>query len=200
MGNERIPFSPPARSARRPAIRYGGRTPNFPAMKKCLLPSLLVLAFGAGNAIAQKPEESRDETMRKLLARMESLEAEVRQLRAEKARAPRSGSHKEVVEAVPAGESKTPPPDESALRGSFPQLKIRGFGDVSYHWADRGPDKSAFKLGQFDLFITSQLAENLSVLAETVIEADENDRFGIEIERLLLQYSPREYFKIAVGR
>jgi hypothetical protein len=55
-------------------------------------------------------------------------------------------------------------------------------------------------LGQLDLFITSQLADNWNVLAETVIEADDENHFGIELERLLLQYTPREYFNLAVGR
>lgn len=166
-------------------------------MKTALLPSLLVLALNAGNLLAEKSPESPDAaSLRKLLARVESLEAEVKQLRAEKSRAPRGGGRKE---APPVEEPATPPVDESAMRGSFPQLKLRGFADVDYHWADRGAEKSAFRLGQFDLFVTSQLAENVSVLAENVIESDDG-HFAFEIERLLLQYTPREYFNIAIGR
>ncbi len=82
----------------------------------------------------------------------------------------------------------------------FRKFKLRGFADIDYHLADRGPDKNAFRLGQLDLFITSQLTEDLNVLSENVIEADEDEHFGFEIERLLLQYTPRDYFNIAVGR
>ncbi len=163
---------------------------TFQSMKTNLIPSLLVLALSAGNVLAENP----DATLRKLLNRVESLEAEVRQLRAEKSR---GGSGKETV---PVEESATPLADEGALHGSFPQLKIRGFGDVEYHWADRGADKNAFRLGALDLFFTSQLTENVSALAETVIEADDEEHFGFEIERLVLQYTPREWFNVAVGR
>ena len=165
-------------------------------MKRILIPGLLLLALGAARAAAPTEAESRDAMLRKLVERVESLETEVRQLRAEKARSPRGGGK----ETVPVAESATPLADEGALHGSFPQLKIRGFGDVDYHWADRGADKNAFRLGQLDLFLTSQLAENVNALAETVIEADANEHFGIEVERLLLQYTPREWFNVAVGR
>ena len=40
----------------------------------------------------------------------------------------------------------------------------------------------------------------MNALAETVIEADANEHFGIEVERLLLQYTPREWFNVAIGR
>ena len=88
-----------------------------------------------------------------------------------------------------------PQPEET-----FPQFKLRGFADVDYHLADRGPDKNAFRLGQLDLFVTSRLAENVNVLSENVIEANEENEFGFEIERLLLQWTPRDYFNVAVGR
>ena len=43
---------------------------------------LLLFALGAGAAAAQGTGENQDAKMRKLLARLESLEAEVRQLKA----------------------------------------------------------------------------------------------------------------------
>ena len=171
-------------------------------MKTALLTSLALLALGAGSLHAAKAEDKVDAaTVRKLLARVESLESEVRQLRAEKNSAPRSAPRSNTRKKEEPPDEESPSIlDESLLGGSFPRLKIRGFGDVDYHWAERGADRNAFRLGQLDLFFTSELAENLSALAEMVIEADENNNFGIEIERLLLQYKPREYFNIAVGR
>jgi len=169
-------------------------------MKRTLIPFLLVLALGAGNVVAQEACESQAESMRKLLARVESLEAEVRQLRAEKSRGPRESDHKREGKVVTVEEAATPAVDEAVPQDTFPNLKIRGFGDVDYHWAERGADRNAFRLGQLDLFLTSQLTENVNVLSENVIEADASNRFGIEIERLLLQYNPREYFNVAVGR
>lgn len=168
-------------------------------MKNPLLSVLFLLALSAGNLPAQSAGESQEDMIRKLLARVESLEAEVKQMKAQKS--PRA-SFKETVKetATPVAETETTLPDESSAARKFPDLKLRGFADVDYHLADRGPDKNAFRTGQLDLFITSQLSENWNVLSENVIEAENNQNFRFEIERLLLQYTPRDYFNIAVGR
>lgn len=164
-------------------------------MKRILTNALLSLALGAGAIAAPNARETQDETIRKLLARLESLEAEVRHLKAGSAATPGDGKA-----AAMLAESEPGRADEAAARGSYPELKLRGFGHVDYRWTDDTGDKNAFALGQFDLFITSQLAENVSVLSENVIEADEEGHFGFEIERLVLQYTPSEYFNIAIGR
>lgn len=164
-------------------------------MKNPLLSAVLFVALSASHLAAQTAGESQEALIRKLLARVESLESEMHQLKAQKSR---RESPKEAM--PPPAEAEVAPPEEASPRGTFPNLKLRGFGDVDYHWADRGADKNAFRLGQLDLFLTSQLSENLNVLSENVIEADEDNHFGFEVERLLLQYTPREYFNIAVGR
>jgi hypothetical protein len=175
-------------------------------MTRPVISWLLLLTLSVGNAAAQGASEGadndRDAMLRQLLARVESLEAEVRQLRAEKAsrqtetRNDRT-SHAEKSRVV---EKEIVAPEEIQPVETFPQFKLRGFADIDYHLADRGPDKNAFRLGQLDLFITSRLAENVNVLSENVIEANEENEFGFEIERLLLQWTPRDYFNIAVGR
>ena len=167
---------------------------------------LLFLALGVGNIAAQdapkSADDSRDATLRQLMARVEALEAEVRQLRAEKSHRETDNGKATVSQPDKSHsldkEILTPEPIE--VQESFPQLKLRGFGDIDYHLADRGADKNAFRLGQLDLFITSRLAEDVSVLDENVIEANEENEFGFEIERLLLQWTPRDYFNVAVGR
>ena len=165
-------------------------------MKRFLTNVLLLFVLGAGAAAAQSTAENQDAKIRKLLARLESLEAEVRQLKAGESAVAR-GAGKAVAMLA---ESEPIRGDEGTAHGSYPQLKLRGFGDVDYRWADGGKDRNAFRLGSLDLFLTSQLAENLSVLSENVIEADDSEHFGFEIERLVLQYTPREYFNVAVGR
>ena len=82
-----------------------------------------------------------------------------------------------------------------------PQLQIRGFADVRYNATDLEEVNNAFSLGQFDLFITSKLSNSLSVLAELVIEADPfTNEFGIEPERILLNYHRSDYFNVGFGR
>src|SRR5207237_7704737 len=55
-------------------------------------------------------------------------------------------------------------------------------------------------LGQMDLFITSQLSEKFSVLAELILEANQRNEFSIEIHRLLLKYQFNDYFNLSAGR
>lgn len=82
----------------------------------------------------------------------------------------------------------------------FPSLQFHGFGDVNYVAGDRRRDRDAFVLGQLDFFITSQLSSDLDVLGEVVAEADDKNVYGVEVERLLLQYHPSEYFNLDLGR
>jgi hypothetical protein len=83
---------------------------------------------------------------------------------------------------------------------TFPSLEFHGFADVNFIAGDSRPERDSFALGQLDLFLTSKLSTDLGVLSELVVEAGDNNEFGFEIERLLLQYHPNEYFNIDVGR
>lgn len=84
--------------------------------------------------------------------------------------------------------------------GEFPRMRFQGFSDVSYYATDLRDGSNAFALGQFNLFITSRLSEHVNVVAEPVLEADERNGFGFELERLLLQLNANRYFNVSVGR
>jgi hypothetical protein len=119
----------------------------------------------------------------------------------------------------------TPPPDDPHdhminLPGGGPVLKIRGFFDFNYGVgsvanplvfpvADNGcgtcgnpvlPTHNAFQAGEFDLFMTSQLSEHLSFLAEMVLGPDDTNVFGLDIERYQLAYKVNRYFTANAGR
>jgi hypothetical protein len=79
-------------------------------------------------------------------------------------------------------------------------MKINGFTDIQYHVSNRDGDKNAFAIGQFDLSITSRLSEKLSMLAELNFEAGDDNKFGVDLERMLLQYSPNDHLKLNFGR
>ena len=83
---------------------------------------------------------------------------------------------------------------------TFPQLQFHVFGDIDYHADNLKADHNATTLGEFDVFLTGQIAPELSVLSETVVSPDSTNTYGIEIERLLLQYRRNEYFNLDVGR
>ncbi len=89
-------------------------------------------------------------------------------------------------------------------------LRIRGFSDITFHGNDHIHDTpqcqaytcfpSSFTIGQVNLFVTSDLSERFKFLSEIVFESDEFNNFGVDLERMLLQYSQNDYLNIAVGR
>jgi hypothetical protein len=84
---------------------------------------------------------------------------------------------------------------------TYPTLQFHGFGDVDYHASTNNKvEKNSFYLGEFDFFLSSQLSPDLNVLSETVISADDTNTDAIEIERLLLQWDPSDFFNVDIGR
>ena len=76
--------------------------------------------------------------------------------------------------------------------------RIRGFTDVTLNASDRRGANSNFALGQFDLYITSALAERWSFLGETVFEFQED--FVVDVERLIITFHPNPHFLVAIGK
>lgn len=89
-------------------------------------------------------------------------------------------------------------------------LRIRGFGDVSFHGDNRSQASNSFSLGQLDLFVTSDVSDRFRFLSEIVFEAGPDNiygtttgpknQFGVDIERYLIQYSPNEHLNLSLGR
>jgi hypothetical protein len=149
--------------------------------------------------------DSDKETIKALLRRVEQLEARVSQLEAMQKPAT-------TVSAPEPGANPEPVPSERMQQESggmsMPErmesrtlMQIRGFGDMTFHGSDAHNTHTAFGLGQLNLFVTSDISEKFRLLSEIVFEADSSDNnFGVDIERLLLQYSHNDYFNFGVGR
>lgn len=154
-------------------------------------------------------------TVQRLIERVDKQDAEIKDLKSKLAeKAPGSPAPtgtrdpinlrldkqdaeiKEVKAKVAAAVAK----DAAADEGTFPTLSFHGFGDVDYHTSSQKEDKNAFTLGELDLFVTSQLAPDISILNEDVIAAGSDNHFSIEIERLLVQFRTSEYLNVDVGR
>ena len=96
--------------------------------------------------------------------------------------------------------------DSVVPEGIGPRLNLRGFADVDFvgPWGAPPPgeaeNRSAFALGQFDLYMVSKLTDSISFLGETVFELDENQETGVDVERLQINYHWSDAFRIAAGR
>ena len=217
---------------------FPGKTGRILGVATPVWAPLLFILFALlpGTALAQEPrsanapDDSDKKTIQMLLDRIDRLETRVKQLEDERVPASKQATPTPTapkVATAPTGAPKpttqaaaVPPPSppqedqmEPAERMDLSEtlLRIRGFGDVTFHGATDHGSTTAFSLGQLDLFVTSDLSEKFNFLSEIVFEA-ENKRqfgvttgeppnsFGVDVERLLLQYSPNEHLNVALGR
>lgn len=92
----------------------------------------------------------------------------------------------------------------SMLHASEQPLHIRGYADVGFFaspGADNTPNShSTFALGQFNLFMTSRISSRAGVLAELVVEPDPSNGVGVDLERLLFNYSVSDSLNFSLGR
>ena len=159
----------------------------------------------SSSAWAQNSNEkdSDRETIQMLLRRVEQLEARVAQLEGANRPAP---SAAEVAKPATVSPQNEPEPivatsETERMDTSSTLMRIRGFGDVTFHGSDQRGTNTSFTLGQLDLFVTSDISEKFKFLSELVFEADaRNNNFGVDVERLLVQYSPNDYLKLSAGR
>ncbi len=79
----------------------------------------------------------------------------------------------------------------------IPKLNIRGFGHFQYE-ADENSHK--FKLGNMDLFISSQVSSKLKFFSELVFEFEGGGEQEVDAERLILKYEYADWLNISVGR
>jgi hypothetical protein len=162
---------------------------------------LVVVGMGASGAACA-------EDLEQLKAQVAQVQAENRVLREQ---VNRQGTLidqlAQRLEALgaPAGAAAGPqhagPPDPRAFT---PRLDLRGFTDLTFRAGDVaeavGDANSTFALGQFDLFITSKLSDQLSFLAETVIEFSSSNAAVLDLERVQLQYAWSDLLNFRVGR
>jgi len=149
----------------------------------------IALAIVLCPAAAQAQAADDRQLIQDLIARVQALEAEVKALK--DAQAP-------PAEAQPVA---SPTPTEMGLGGGAgPTLQIHGFADLDYLHTDESLTHGSFTLGQLDLFMSSTLSDNTSVVGELVTEADDDNVFHVDLERLMLQFKPSDYLNIGVGR
>ena len=182
-----------------------------------IFPLLLGMVLGAPGLCAQQmnaPADLNQLTPQSLLQRIDQLEGEVKELRAALTKMAAEPISQVPPQAAPAPQPEMEPQakatESERMDLNKTLLRIRGFSDITFHGNDHIHDSpqcqaytcfpSSFTLGQVNLFITSDLSERFKFLSEIVFESDENNNFGVDVERVLLQYSQSDYLNISAGR
>jgi len=106
----------------------------------------------------------------------------------------------------PATEEEKP---RSALRaggGISPKFSLHGFADASFiaedvsFPEDDDETKAGFFLGEFDLYMVSQLSPKWSFLGELVFEFEQGGETRADVERVFVKYSVSDMFWTSFGR
>ncbi len=173
---------------------------------------------------------SDQQTIQMLLQRIERLEARVAQLegthtegaRMETANSALPATHPptgpaagpatapQTTAQLPEPEQETEHLEPERMDLSKTLLRMRGFGDITFHGSDQKGSTNSFSLGQLNLFVTSDISEKFKFLGEIVFESGPDNfynvpggrrnEFAVDVERYLVQYSYNDYFNLAAGR
>jgi hypothetical protein len=168
--------------------------------------SALWLALFAGAAPLLAQAASKDETIQKLLDRVDALEREVAEL--ERAQAP-PGPQVEPLAPPPIAAPQEPPPSDNATQPDTPtqpysasRFTFHGYADAGFQRDVDGTSTKKFDLGEIDLFGTERLSPHWTALMELVFETDGQQLVAsvpVNVERLLLQYRGNDFFNVDVG-
>jgi len=191
----------------------------------CTLLTLLLLPAACSAQSASSGSSDHDqETITQLVEQIKQLQQqdhdlqerlqilEARQLQV----SPETGSDRPSRAVTPQSPEQTPPPQEPPVSPhdwhEMKGIQLRGFGEVNYKVLDqRRPELGTygfnpgsagnFYTGDFDLFLTSRISDQASVLSEiTFGEEVEGQNFNVDLERFLLKYDFNEHIKVSFGR
>jgi hypothetical protein len=144
------------------------------------------------------PVTNQDQVNQQLLQRLQQLEDEVKQLKAQAAAAP-------PMAAAPApAPAPTPPPETvvemPTVNEVAPRLKLNFFGDTGFQIGHYFEPNSTFELGEFDMFATARLSDKVSALGEILFTSQSDNSIGVDVERMYLKYRQNDYFAATIGR
>jgi hypothetical protein len=169
----------------------------------------------AGPLFAQA--DSKDETIQKLLDRVEALERQVAALQQAEVQpgpaqqvAPQAAAATLVPTATAAGGSSgtasaadaSAQPDTPTQPDNAGRFNFHGYADVDFQRNVNGTQTKKFDLGEIDLFGTERLSPHLTALMEVVFETDDQQLVAsvpVNVERLLLQYRGNDFFNVDIG-
>lgn len=157
----------------------------------------LWLAFPVGAQQSPQPPANQDEVNKQLLQRLQELEDEVKQLKAQSAATAPAAPVMAAPLPVPAP-SPVPEPEMPTVNEVAPRLKMLIFGDLGWQKYEHTSD--TFIVGSFDMFMRARLSDKISTLGEVLFVSESDNTISLDIERLLLQYRQSDYFTASIGR
>src|SRR3984893_5721707 len=176
----------------------------------------IILVFIASLSQAQDTTPSEREMIQQLVQQVTVLQEKVKVLESQQQRADAPST----ADATPQPASAATPQavDNNAQPASLPQephefhgIQWRGFGEVDYKVLNQRMSELGtygfvpgshgnFYTGDFDLLLTSRINDKASVLSEIVFGEDDAQKFGVDLERVLLKYDYNDHLRMSFGR
>ncbi len=172
---------------------------------------LSVLALGMASAFSASAQSSDGERLKSLeqkfgqsLAVIEQLQKRIVELEQAKSGGAAGAVASPVVSRVETLEKSVAELAVSASKGSTDVgLPLHGFLDAGYASSSGTPpayDKSGFRLGTFDIYLTPQLGDRVKGLVELAFEYGSDGGLGTDLERLQLGYVVNDNLTLWGGR
>jgi hypothetical protein len=180
--------------------------------KRTVMALLLLLTTGSS---AQDAALSERELIQQLVQEVKELQEKVKILESEE----RSSGNPTQGTALPsAGSPPVPEETSHSQHESFAQeihelhgIQWRGFGEVDYKVLNQNKPELGtygfapgshgnFYTGDFDLLLTSRINDKTSVLSEIVFGEEDAQKFGVDLERVLLKYDYNDHLRMSFGR
>src|SRR3984893_2687776 len=176
----------------------------------------IILLFIATLSHAQDAAPSEREMIQQLVQQVTVLQEKVKVL--ESQQRTNGPSTADAATPQPASVAAPQAADNNGQPSSLPQelhefhgIQWRGFGEVDYKVLNqREPELGTygfvpgshgnFYTGDLDLLLTSRITDKASVLAEIVFGEEDAQKFGIDLERVLLKYDYNDHLKLSFGR
>jgi hypothetical protein len=180
---------------------------------------MIAMVILGGQVLAQNSAPTDQQTIALLVQQVTDLQRETIELRQRvKALETEKGSIPSTQTALtpdppqptPATATEPPPQDASSVH-EFRGIQWRGFGEADYKVLNqRKPELGTdgfvpgsagnFFTGDFDLFLTSQLTDRSSVVAELVFQEGDAQSYKVDLRRVLLKYDLNDHLKMSFGR
>jgi hypothetical protein len=179
----------------------------------------IVILILSGQVLAQNSAPTDQQTIALLVQQVKDLQRETIELRqrvkvleSEKDSAPSTQTALTPDPPQPTRATSTQPsPQDTSSLHEFRGIQWRGFGEADYKVLNqRRPELGTngfvpgssgnFFTGDFDLFLTSQLSERASVLAEIDFQEGDAQSYKVDLRRMLLKYDLNDHLKVSFGR
>ena len=159
----------------------------------------LILVAPLGVAAQQTTTAPNDcaKTVEQLIRRLAELEVRIKELEASEAT---KVSPMPTPSASPEATEKAEDQTAEDSPTGKPHFQVQGFGELELGRSLEKGNNNSSAFGELEMLISSRLSNRVTMLADVEVAAANNKKVSINLERLLVRYSPSDYFNLSAGR